>query len=103
MPYTPNTPADRAAMLAAVGATSLDDLLASIPADIRLKRALDVPAALTEIELTRHVRELAARNVSAESHACFLGGGAYDHFVPSVVDAIASHDLAQDDAEGGCA
>lgn len=90
MPYTPNTPADRAAMLAAVGAKSIEDLLASVPAAIRLKRPLDLPAALTEIELTRHVRGLADKNASADSHVCFLGGGAYDHFVPSAVDAIAS-------------
>ncbi len=90
MPYIPNTPADRAAMLAAVGVKSIEDLLATVPADIRLRRPLDLPPALTEIELTRHVHDLAARNASADSHVCFLGGGAYDHFVPAAVDAIAS-------------
>jgi glycine dehydrogenase subunit 1 len=87
--YTLNTPADRAAMLKAAGATSVDDLLKPIPADVRLDRPLDLPPALTEIELTRHLQALAAQNANAESHACFLGGGAYDHFVPAVVDAIA--------------
>src|SRR5690349_19991952 len=83
-------PADRAAMLTAVGAKSVEDLLAAVPADIRLRRLLDLPPALTEIELTRHVRDLAARNASADSHVCFLGGGAYDHSVTDAVDAIAS-------------
>src|SRR5205823_13861480 len=45
---------------------------------------------LSEIELTRHLQALAARNSNPDTHACFLGGGAYDHFIPPVVDAIAS-------------
>src|SRR3954451_19188453 len=76
-------------MLNAVGAASIDELLKPIPADVRLNRPLDLPSALTEIELARHLSALAARNVNAESHVCFLGGGAYDHFIPAVVDAIA--------------
>jgi len=87
--YVLNTPADRAAMLKTIGAASIDDLLKSIPADVRLDRPLDLPPAMAEMELTRHLQSLAARNASAESHVCFLGGGAYDHFIPAVVDAIA--------------
>ena len=48
-----------------------------------------MPPALSEIELTRHLQALAARNANADTHACFLGGGAYDHFIPAVVDAVA--------------
>src|SRR5207237_2210261 len=70
-------------------AASVDDLLKPIPPDVRLTRPLDLPPALPEMELTRHLQALAARNASAESHVCFLGGGAYDHFIPAVVDAIA--------------
>jgi glycine dehydrogenase subunit 1 len=87
--YVPNTPDDRRAMLAAVGAASIDDLFAKIPPELRLNRPLDVPEALGEIELTRHVQELAERNQSAQDAVCFLGGGAYDHFIPAVVDAVA--------------
>jgi glycine dehydrogenase subunit 1 len=87
--YIPNTAEDRAAMLTRIGVASVDDLFAQVPAELRLKRPLAVPPALSEMELTRHVRLLAARNVSAADAACFLGGGAYDHFIPSVVDAIA--------------
>src|SRR5262245_25210517 len=76
-------------MLRAVGAKSLEDLLQSIPPEIRLKRMLDIPPALSEIELTRHIQDLAAKNVSAASSVCFLGGGAYDHFIPAVVDELA--------------
>ncbi len=88
--YTLLTPADRTAMLKAVGATSIEDILTQIPASIRLKRELDLPPAMSEQELTAHVSALAAKNRSADNTVCFLGGGAYDHFIPSVVDAVAS-------------
>src|SRR5205823_12922506 len=52
-------------------------------------RPLKVPPALSEIELSRHMKELASRNQSADSAVCVLGGGSYDHFIPAVVDAIA--------------
>ncbi len=90
MPYILNTPADEAAMLAAVGAATLDELFAQVPADARLTRPLDVPAAMGEIELTGHVAALGRKNVAAGEHVCFLGGGAYDHFIPAVVDAVSS-------------
>jgi glycine dehydrogenase subunit 1 len=89
MPYFYNTPDDIAAMLQAVGAGSLDELFASIPAELRLQRALDLPPALSEIELAQHMQALAAKNAHIGEKVCFLGGGAYDHFVPAVVDAIA--------------
>jgi glycine dehydrogenase subunit 1 len=87
--YTLNTDADVKAMLASIGAGSIDELFSSIPQVYRLGRPLEVPAALAEGELTRHMQELAARNQSAASAACFLGGGSYDHFIPAVVDAVA--------------
>jgi glycine dehydrogenase subunit 1 len=85
-----NTPEDQQAMLAAIGAASIDDLFAMIPADCRLDRPLSLPPALTEIELTAHLAELARRNISASQRVCFLGGGSYDHFIPAAVDALAS-------------
>jgi glycine dehydrogenase subunit 1 len=90
MPYFYNTETDIAAMLKAIGAGSLDELFASIPAVLRLKRALNLPPALSEIELAQHMQALAAKNAHIGQKVCFLGGGAYDHFVPAVVDAIAS-------------
>jgi glycine dehydrogenase subunit 1 len=90
MPYILNTPTDQQAMLAAIGAKSLDELFEMVPAELRLKRPLDLPPALTEIELTAHMSQLAAKNVSAGQRVCFLGGGSYDHFIPAAVDAIAS-------------
>lgn len=90
MPYFPNTESDRRAMLEAIGAASVDELFAMIPAELRMNRGLCVPPGLGELELTAHVNELAGRNTSAGESACFLGGGSYDHFIPAVVDMVAA-------------
>lgn len=91
MPFTYNTEEDVAQMLEAIGAASIEELLEQVPADYRFDRSLDLPPAMGEMELDRHLRELAGQNVGAASSGiCFLGGGVYDHFIPSVVDAIAS-------------
>jgi glycine dehydrogenase subunit 1 len=90
MPYFPNTDADRQAMLAAIGAGSVDELFAMIPPELRMKRELCVLPGLGELELTAHLGELAGRNTAATAAACFLGGGSYDHFIPAVVDTVSS-------------
>src|SRR5438067_306571 len=90
MPYFYNTSDDIAAMLSAIGVESIDELFACIPSELRLKRPLDLPPALSELELALHLQELAAKSAHIGQKVCFLGGGAYDHFVPAVVDAIAS-------------
>jgi glycine dehydrogenase subunit 1 len=87
--YILNTRDDQQAMLKAAGVSSVEALFDAIPEGLRLKRPLNVPPALTEIEATRHVQELAARNRPAGDAVCFLGGGSYDHFIPAVVDAVA--------------
>ncbi|MER5635472.1 aminomethyl-transferring glycine dehydrogenase subunit GcvPA [Kitasatospora sp. NPDC002227] len=89
-PYVPNSvPAVRAAMLAAVGAESVEDFYADIPAALRLGRPLDLPAPLrSEAELVRHMRELLGRNTSTRQALSFLGAGCYPHHVPAVVDEI---------------
>ena len=88
--YILNTAEDVSAMLARIGVNTVGDLFANIPPELRLNRPLDIPPALTEIELTEHMQALAAKNTPAGDAVCFLGGGAYDHFIPSVVDVIAS-------------
>ena len=90
MPFLYKTSSDEAQMLQTIGVHSIEELFASIPASMRLNRPLDIPRALSELELTQHMRRLGAKNESASSKVCFLGGGAYDHFIPAVVDAIAS-------------
>jgi glycine dehydrogenase subunit 1 len=89
MPYLYNTPEDQAAMLAAIGARSIDELFAMVPTDVRLRRPLAIPPAMSEMELTQHMTALAAKNAHAGNKVCFLGGGSYDHFIPAVVDEIA--------------
>ena len=91
MPYILNTEADRQAMLQKIGVASIAELFQPIPDSFRLQRPLQVPAALSEIELQQHMTELGGRNVRCPTTpVCFLGGGSYDHFIPSVVDAVAS-------------
>ncbi len=75
-------------MLDVIGVDSVETLLSQIPSELQLGRPLDLPPALTEIELERRMRELATRDVGAGDRISFLGGGAYDHYIPSVVDEI---------------
>ncbi len=86
MSYLSLTDADREAMLATIGVETIEELFRDIPAGVRFAGELDVPPALTEVELQRHLEELASRNVVGE--VCFLGAGIYDHHVPALVDAV---------------
>src|SRR5215212_8553108 len=90
MPYLANTSDDQREMLSAIGAHSIEELFEAVPAELRLGRALNIPPALTEVELTAHLAELARKNASPGQKVCFLGGGSYDHFVPAIVDYVAS-------------
>ncbi len=90
MRYLPNTPRDQRAMLDAVGVRSIEDLLVKIPPKARLARPLQLPPALAEPDLVRHLRGLAAADADADGHVCFLGAGAYDHYVPSPIDHLVS-------------
>ena len=87
MSFIPNTDADRAAMLAVVGRASTADLFHDVPASHRFPR-LDLPPALSEQEVLAELESLARRN--APGAPCFLGAGAYRHFIPSVVDYVIS-------------
>lgn len=85
MRYLSNTAAQRAEMLRAIGVSDAETLLERIPAKGRLGRDLAVPSALAEAELVTHIRALAESNTHAADYVCFLGGGVYDHYVPSVI------------------
>lgn len=89
MTYIPNTEADRQAMMDAIGIGSVEELLTVVPGDVRLNGSLDLPPALSELELHDMMGEMAARNGSADRMASFVGGGMYDHFVPSAVGHLA--------------
>jgi glycine dehydrogenase subunit 1 len=88
MRYLGTTAAQRAEMLRTVGVADVEALLERIPAKARLARELDVPAALAEGDLVAHLRDLAARHAHAEEYASFLGAGAYDHYIPSVINHL---------------
>jgi glycine dehydrogenase subunit 1 len=85
MEFAPHTDADVRRMLNALGLASIDDLFRQIPASLRLERGLDLPAGVSEQEVLRELAAMAARNRSADDLVCFLGAGAYDHHVPSIV------------------
>jgi glycine dehydrogenase subunit 1 len=89
MTYVPNTVSDQQEMLQAIGASSIEDLLAPIPAEVRLPRPLDVPDALPELDLRRLMTDLAEQNADLDHYPSFLGAGSYDHFIPSIVPHLA--------------
>ncbi|HHY66379.1 MAG TPA: aminomethyl-transferring glycine dehydrogenase subunit GcvPA [Alicyclobacillus sp.] len=86
--YLPHTEEDRRRMMAVLGISDIEELFDDIPEEVRFRGALQVPERLSEVELDRHMTELAGENRPAAEMACFLGAGAYDHHVPAVVDAI---------------
>jgi glycine dehydrogenase subunit 1 len=86
--YIPNAAEDVKEMLAVVGVDSIDRLFDTIPEDVKLDRLLDVPGPWSEIETRRWFRGLAARNVTAVDHVSFLGGGAYAHYQPAMIDQM---------------
>ncbi len=88
--YLSQTDRDREEMLAAIGVESLDELFHQVPAGVRMQRELDVPPALGEAALVRHLEQLAARNVDTAQELSFLGMGIYDHYVPAIVDTFLS-------------
>lgn len=90
MRYIPHTPEESASMMAALGIASVDDLFVDIPPAARLQRPLNLPPALSEMDLTRHLAQLARQNLSADSTPSFLGGGFYDRFIPAAVASLAS-------------
>jgi glycine dehydrogenase subunit 1 len=89
MQFAPHTDQDVRDMLAACGLESLDDLFAHLPPGVVLGRDLAIPEGLSELDLVREMASLAARNRHADDAVCFAGGGAYDHYVPALVWALA--------------
>ncbi len=89
MRYTQFTDQQVQQMLSAIGAGSVEDLFAPIPPDLRAKNPLNVPLGLSEPEMLADAEALAGRNQDCTKLTCFLGAGAYDHFIPTLVDAMA--------------
>jgi len=85
-PYIPNSvPEVKSQMLKELGLTSVEDIYAEIPERLRLKRRLNVPGPIpSECELRRHVEGLLRKNKNCKDYVSFLGGGCWNHYVPSV-------------------
>jgi glycine dehydrogenase subunit 1 len=88
MRYLPLTPDDRAAMLAAIGAKSVDDLFVDVPQAARRDGFVDLPRVMGELEVERSLKRMAGKNTVAGDAPFFCGAGAYRHHVPATVDHI---------------
>ena len=84
--YVPHTEAEIKEMLSAIGVEKIDDLFSDIPESLRLKRDLNLPEGMSELEMTREMTRLAEMNTTTDKAVCFLGGGAYDHIIPAAID-----------------
>ena len=89
-PYIPNTPLDEKEMLKTIGLEKIDQLFDDIPSDIHLNRPLNIPTSKSELEVESYLKALADKNCSVNELTNFLGAGAYDHYIPSVINAIIS-------------
>ena len=90
MPFIPATEQNRKDMLKAIGVSDFEELLENVPESVQFKGDLDLPSPLSELEVTNLLHELAGQNAHAGTHVCFLGAGAYDHFIPAAVDHLIS-------------
>ncbi|MBI5182320.1 MAG: aminomethyl-transferring glycine dehydrogenase subunit GcvPA [Nitrospirae bacterium] len=90
MGYVPNTEKDRKEMLNTIGVDDIEKLLTDIPEEIRLKKELNLPHPLSEIELKKEMLVLSEKNADLLHYTSFLGAGAYDHYIPSVVEHMIS-------------
>jgi glycine dehydrogenase subunit 1 len=88
--YIPHTEDDIKEMLEAIGVSSIDELFSSIPFNKRLKRPLNLPAPLSEMELIRYFKDLSRKNGTLDKYISFLGGGVYNHYIPKVIEQIIS-------------
>jgi len=88
--FIPNTPEDVAEMLAAIGASSIEELFADIPREVLEKHEPLGLEPLSELEVVRELKKIAAENIDPALFVSFLGGGIHDHFIPAVVEHVIS-------------
>jgi glycine dehydrogenase subunit 1 len=98
MSFVPHTPDEIKEMLGAIGAKSIEELFQAIPAELRLKKLLNLPGPMSEFEVSAHIKALAGKNISTEQpirpghpggYVSFLGAGCYNHYIPAVVNHLA--------------
>lgn len=86
--YIGNTNEDREQMLKEIGCDSIDSLFKAVPDSVRLKTGLNIPPAQSEMELVKQMKLLSNKNLNLDDYTCFLGAGAYDHYIPSAIDQL---------------
>ncbi|GFP24440.1 glycine dehydrogenase subunit 1, partial [Candidatus Hakubella thermalkaliphila] len=89
MNYLPHTDEERKFMMDFIGIQSEEELFSSIPENLK-DFQMDLPRPLSEMELVAEMKRVAAKNRTVDDRACFLGAGAYRHFIPSALEAIIS-------------
>lgn len=90
MNFVPNTRQEKDQMMEFLGISSISELFEDINEDMMLKGLLKLPKPMSEMEIVAHMREMSSENANVHNHAYFMGAGAYNHFVPSVVDHLIS-------------
>jgi len=88
--YIGNTNEDREQMLKEIGYPDIDSLFKAVPDSVHLKGKLNIPEALSEMELVKNIKALSNKNLNTDDYACFLGAGAYDHYIPAAIDQLIS-------------
>jgi len=89
-PYIPNSLSDEKELLDSIGVESIEKLFEDIPESVKLNRRLNLNSPMSEIEVVRQIGDMANKNKSTDELVCFLGAGAYDHYIPSVIKHITS-------------
>ena len=88
MPFIPNTDNDRKAMFERIGVKNFDELISNIPSALKFNKDLNLPDPVSELEISHLMNQKARCNKHTNDTISFLGGGAYDHFIPAVVDQM---------------
>ncbi|HRP02625.1 MAG TPA: aminomethyl-transferring glycine dehydrogenase subunit GcvPA [Candidatus Kapabacteria bacterium] len=88
MTFVPNTDQERQQMLNTIGVNSFDEIISNIPEKFKLKEPLNLPPSLSEMEAFNFLQNLSNKNITSATNSCYLGGGAYDHYIPSIVDSV---------------
>ena len=88
MSYIPSTPSEQEEMLKKIGVKNFEELIKSIPEEVRVKVNLKIADGISEYEAIKEIREIAKNNLSTDDIISFLGGGSYDHYIPSVISSI---------------
>lgn len=88
MKYISNTPQEQEKMLSDIGVEEITDLFSAIPDNIKLDKPLELPDPISEMEMMDLVNERASRNTDLTEADSYLGAGAYDHYIPSIIDHL---------------